>query len=244
MARIRTVKPELFKHEALFDAERETGLPLRVAYIGLFTVADREGRFHWRPRALKTDVLPYDEIEFSRVLDALATRGFVCRYASQGAEYGFIPSWHRHQVVNNREAPSELPQPPEIIDEDDASSTREARDTDIDKGKGREGKGTGREGDSEAKASGATTPAEVISLDAKTALFREGLDILSGLVGRPVNSIRSQVGRWVQLTGEDHSAVLALIRRARDQSVVDAMSWIEASLKPKDPDAEIYRGVL
>lgn len=53
MSRIRTVKPELFKHEELFDAEQNSKLPLRLAFIGLFTVADREGRFKWRPRTLK-----------------------------------------------------------------------------------------------------------------------------------------------------------------------------------------------
>ena len=31
MSRIRTVKPELFKHEELFDLERETGLPIRIS---------------------------------------------------------------------------------------------------------------------------------------------------------------------------------------------------------------------
>ena len=48
MARIRTIKPEFFRHEALYEAEHETGLPLRVAYAGLWTAADREGRFQWK----------------------------------------------------------------------------------------------------------------------------------------------------------------------------------------------------
>jgi hypothetical protein len=53
MARIRTVKPDLFRHEGLFDAERASGLPLRIAFAGLWTAADREGRFAWSPRTLK-----------------------------------------------------------------------------------------------------------------------------------------------------------------------------------------------
>jgi hypothetical protein len=109
MARIRTVKPELFRHEDLFEAEKETELPLRLAFIGLFTCCDREGRFEWRPRQLKLDVMPYDEIDFSRVLDALATRGFVFQYTVQGKGYGCIPSFSRHQVVNNREKASVIP---------------------------------------------------------------------------------------------------------------------------------------
>lgn len=109
MSRIRTVKPELFKHEALFDAEIESGLPLRLAFIGLFTACDREGRFRWAPRALKSDVLPFDEVDFSRILNELLTRGFLVRYACGTREYGCIPSWRKHQVVNNRERDSEIP---------------------------------------------------------------------------------------------------------------------------------------
>lgn len=126
MARIRSIKPEFFRHEGLFDAERETGLPLRVAFAGLWTVADRDGRFEWRPRSLKLDVLPHDNVEFSRVLDALATRGFIVKYASAGTEFGYIPSWHQHQVPNNREKPSEIPEPTKdaIIP---ITSTREPR---------------------------------------------------------------------------------------------------------------------
>lgn len=109
MGRIRTVKPEFFKHEELFDAEQETGLPLRLAFAGLWCQADKAGRFKWRPRKLKTDVLPYDDVDFSRVLDALATRGWLVKYACGGDVYGAIPSWERHQVVNNRERESEIP---------------------------------------------------------------------------------------------------------------------------------------
>lgn len=152
MARIRTIKPGFFKHERLYDAEQETGLPLRLAFAGLWTVADREGRFAWRPRSLKTDVLPYDDVDFSRVLDALATRGFIVRYASGDDEFAYIPNWHRHQVVNNRETASDLPPPPENIEETDASATREARDTETSKGKGREGERKGREEEGGADA--------------------------------------------------------------------------------------------
>lgn len=149
MARIRTVKPELFTHEQLYEAEQETGLPLRVAFIGLFTAADREGRFKWRPKTLKLSVLPHDHLDFSRVLDALVTRGFLVKYASSTGEIlGCIPTFLLHQQINNREAPSTLPDPAQCIDlskEIDASVTRAPRVDDAcptrHEGKGREGKG-------------------------------------------------------------------------------------------------------
>lgn len=152
MARIRTIKPEFFKHEDLFDAEKETGLPLRLAFAGLWTVCDREGRFEWRPRAIKTDVLPYDDVDFSRVLDALTTRGFVVRYRVAGKDYGFVPGFSRHQLINGRESESKIPEPDQDADIIEYS-TRERRVADAsftrhDLARGeREGKGREREGE-------------------------------------------------------------------------------------------------
>lgn len=155
MARIRTVKPDLFRHETLFEAEIESGLPLRLAFIGLFTACDRDGRFEWRPRKLKLDVLPYDETDFSRVLDALATRGFVVKYTEtrDGNEehFGYIPSFTRHQVINNKEKASELPDPEEchihqhFTRDSHASSTRlnNSQGEGEREGKGKEGEGKG-----------------------------------------------------------------------------------------------------
>ncbi len=130
MARIRTIKPEFFRHEGLFEAERDTRLPLRVAFAGLWCIADKAGRFRWRPREIQLDVLPYDKIDMSRVLDALTTRGFLVHYACGTEEYGCIPSWSKHQFVNNREHDSTLPDVStgQVITH--ASATREARDND------------------------------------------------------------------------------------------------------------------
>ena len=109
MGRIRTIKPSFFKHEELFEAEKASGLPLRVAFSGLWTVCDRDGRFAWKPRTLKTDVMPYDDVDFGAVLDALVKSGFVVRYTVDGREYGSVPSWGEHQVINSREAASAIP---------------------------------------------------------------------------------------------------------------------------------------
>lgn len=138
--RIRTIKPEFFTHELLYDAESRESLPLRLSFIGLWCAADREGRFKWEPRRLGVQILPYDLIDFSRVLDALTTRGFIVRYASPEGEFGYIPSFPRHQVINNRERDSELPDPNDCK-EFDACPTRAPRVDHAGKaeGKGREG---------------------------------------------------------------------------------------------------------
>lgn len=155
--RIRSIKPDIGKHEGLWDLGVETGLPVYQAYTMLWCYADREGRFEWRPRSLKTDILPYWDGDFSRVLDALVTRGFIVRYVSGTREFGSIPSFKRHQVVNNRETESELPAPEECVVVS-VASTRAPRVDDACptpltpaqvEGKGREGngKGIGRECD-------------------------------------------------------------------------------------------------
>lgn len=149
MARIRTVKPELFRHEELYELEQEYKLPLRLAFIGLWCVCDREGRFKWRPNQLKIEILPYDKIDFSRVLDALATRGFVVEYTSDtGERYGYVPTFTAHQVINNRESQSQLLCP------FDACATRDPRGLSMHKGKGKERKGIGKEGNGKEKEQG------------------------------------------------------------------------------------------
>jgi hypothetical protein len=139
MGRIRTIKPDFFKHEELYQLEKETKLPVRLAFIGLWTVADREGRFKWRPNQLKIDCLPYDNVDFSRVLDALATRGFITEYCEVDVEnsekYGFIETFLDNQVINNREMESKLLSP------FDACVTRDPRGLCNTKWKGRERKG-------------------------------------------------------------------------------------------------------
>jgi len=145
--RIRTIKPEFFTHEALFDAEMEFKLPLRIAFVGLWCAADREGRFRWEPRRLGIQIMPYDKMDFSRVLDALVTRGFIRQYRVNDAVFGCIPSFSRHQVINNRERESDLPEPLDFNDID-ACPTRAPRVDDAGKaeGKGREGKGKEQKG--------------------------------------------------------------------------------------------------
>lgn len=123
MPRIRTVKPEFFKHEELFLAESKYKLPLRIAFVGLWCVADREGRFKWKPNVLKLDVLPFDNCDFSRVLDALATCGFIHKYEINSEYFGLIPKFPIHQVINNRESASVLPEPSDFLRVGDASST-------------------------------------------------------------------------------------------------------------------------
>lgn len=162
MARIRSIKPEFFKHHDLYTAEVESGLPLRIAFAGLWTCADVEGRFKWKPPQLKLDVLPYDTVDFKKVLESLEKNGFIKKYSVGNEDFAFIPTFKDHQRITGSEATSEsrIPSPPTSCkkkkgnNKETTTETHEANEgnnKDHREGKGREGKGKelGREPDHE-----------------------------------------------------------------------------------------------
>lgn len=112
MGRARVVHPKFFLSEALFEAERASGLPCRLAYEGLWCEADRDGRFEWKPRVLQLAILPFDTVDFGAVLDALELHGFIRSYDVAGKRYGWIPQFLTWQKPHPREAKSRLPPPP------------------------------------------------------------------------------------------------------------------------------------
>jgi hypothetical protein len=116
---IRSIKPEFFCHEGVAALS-----PLaRLVWIGLWTQADRLGRFPWRPAWLKTKILPYETVDFTALLDELLAAGFIIRYASDGDEYGCIVHWSRHQGLGTREKASKFSYPaPPSADADEVTA--------------------------------------------------------------------------------------------------------------------------
>lgn len=117
MARIRTVKPEFFKHFDLFQLEESEKMPIRLAFQGLWLCADKEGRFKWQAPQLKLDILPYDKVDFTLILETLCEHGFIVKYQYENKLYGFIPSFREHQRITGTEAQAEskLPNPKDGI---------------------------------------------------------------------------------------------------------------------------------
>lgn len=109
---IRSIKPCFFRDHRLFLLEQASGYPIRVAFAGLWTVADREGRFRWDPVEIKLDCLPYDQVDFRLVLEVLHSDRFVDRYIVAGRPYGHIHGFAVHQRVPVREAQSVIPDAP------------------------------------------------------------------------------------------------------------------------------------
>jgi hypothetical protein len=134
MARIRTIKPEFFTSE---DVVSLTPLA-RLLYIAMWCESDRMGRFEWKPRTFKLRYLPGDNCDVETLATELTDSGMVCLYEVDGRMYAEIPSFTRHQSINNREADSEIPA--RVPTRQHASSTREPR-VQAEGKEGREGKG-------------------------------------------------------------------------------------------------------
>ena len=124
MPRKRILSPHFFTHDELYNAEQQSELPLRLAFAGLWTQADRRGIFEWRPMRLKLAILPFDDVRFDVVLDSLEQGGFVRRYTVSGKVYGCIPSFLRWQTFHRNEKQSDDPAPPAslLAADTDASS--------------------------------------------------------------------------------------------------------------------------
>lgn len=104
MARIRTIKPDFFTSEDVVLLS-----PLaRLLYIATWLEADREGRFVWRPKTLKLRYLPGDQCDIDSLADELVTAGLVVPYSIDGQAFAEIPTFAKHQVINNRESASTI----------------------------------------------------------------------------------------------------------------------------------------
>lgn len=104
--RIRSLKPGFFKNEEL------CGLSAwhRICYAGLWCCADKEGRLEDRPKRLKAEIFPYDDLDMNSLLWDLMHAGFIVRYTAPNLQpLLWIPSWGSHQFPRSDEAESKYP---------------------------------------------------------------------------------------------------------------------------------------
>ncbi|MFU1946054.1 hypothetical protein ACLQ81_17000 [Bordetella avium] len=107
MARARNIKPSFFANDDLADIN-----PLgRLLFIGLWTMADREGRLEDRPRRIKAEVLPYDDCDVDSLLQDLSKHGFILRYEVGGDRFIQVPNFTKHQNPHIKESASQIPAP-------------------------------------------------------------------------------------------------------------------------------------
>lgn len=98
--RIRTIKPEFWRHEVMAQLPPET----QLMGIALLNMADDEGYFEANPRIVRGEVMPFrdDLATVSRDLRELARAGWIeVRDTSGHGHVGLIVNWAKHQRVDH-----------------------------------------------------------------------------------------------------------------------------------------------
>lgn len=113
----RFIRPEYFNDEDISSLD----FPIRIFYIGLWCVADREGRLRDRPGNLKAQILPYDNINPEEFLTILARPKkfnggdpFIVRYEVAGERYIQILKFLEYQKPHHTEKRSTIPPIPSV----------------------------------------------------------------------------------------------------------------------------------
>ena len=109
MSRARNIKPGFFKNELLVELPFE----YRLLFVGLWTMADRDGRLEDRPTKIRMELFPADAVDVNAGLQALHDAGFVLRYEADGRRLVQVLAWEKHQNPHMKEAKSTLPAPGE-----------------------------------------------------------------------------------------------------------------------------------
>jgi hypothetical protein len=109
MARARNIKPGFFTNDDLGELS-----PLaRLGFIGLWGQADFNGNMKYKPKRLKVEVLPYDNVDFAELVGELQQAGFVEIYRVDGENFLHVVNFRKHQRPHKNEVlrGTDIPQP-------------------------------------------------------------------------------------------------------------------------------------
>jgi hypothetical protein len=105
MARARNIKPGFFSNENLAELSAFD----RLLFVGLWCLADREGRLEDRPKRIKMELFPCDSYDVCEGLESLSAAGFLKRYEVKGQKIVEIVNFAKHQSPHGSERDSVLP---------------------------------------------------------------------------------------------------------------------------------------
>lgn len=105
MARIRSIHPGLFTDESFVSCS-----PLaRLLVLGLWTEADDQGVFEWKPVTLKMRLLPVDGADVPSLLGEIADNNIIKRFEANGKSYGAVRNFRKYQRPKAPSAVHPLP---------------------------------------------------------------------------------------------------------------------------------------
>ncbi len=155
MARIRSIKPELWVSEQI----AECSIAARLTFIGMLNFCDDNGVHPAKPKTLKAELFPMDAVspaEVAQWVGELIAAKLVAKFDSAGEAYWFVTGWSKHQKIDRPSAKHPLPPAPNSANarralaevptndgralEDDSANARRAPPPGLDRS-GEEGKG-------------------------------------------------------------------------------------------------------
>lgn len=229
MARIRTIKPEFWQHEALSALAPET----HMLAAALLNYADDEGYFNANPKLVKAACCPLrdDSVTTTVALRELSDVGYIeLGKASDGRSFGRIVKFCDHQTINK----------PKASKIKGLSITWESSGSDTvgvpyNYGSTTVGNGTGN-GTGKGKDIPPTAGASAPSSNSPDPIFGDGLEFLrsKGVKDRGARSflgkLRSDVGDLV---------TCELLAKAEAEEISDPLAWLrKAAMKRKRPRGE------
>jgi hypothetical protein len=105
--RARNIKPGFFKNDALADLSPYA----RLLFIGLWLLADREGRLEYRPKKIKAEIFPFESVDVGLLFQELAKceDPIITLYEVENFKYVQILNFVKHQKPHSNEVESTLP---------------------------------------------------------------------------------------------------------------------------------------
>jgi hypothetical protein len=130
MARIRSIKPEFWVSEQIADCSPNA----RLTFVGMWTFSDDNGVHPAKPKTLKAELYPMDDVTSTSVagwVNELINVGLVIPFEHAGTSYWHITGWGKHQKIDRPSykypAPPESsnsPTPQQPLDEDSSNARR------------------------------------------------------------------------------------------------------------------------
>lgn len=105
--RARNIKPGFYKNSDLADCS----IHARYLAPGLWMLADRDGRLEDRPKQIKGEIFPYDNVDVNLLLEELAHAKHITRYEIGEQRFIQIEKFTDHQRPHTNEAESRIPSP-------------------------------------------------------------------------------------------------------------------------------------
>lgn len=105
--KIRSVRPEFFSDTRMASLSSAA----RILYIGLWCIADDEGRGRYLPKQIEGEVFPNEQVDIVGLLAELLDSERIVPYQVGEEVYFHIPKFAVYQKPN-RMFPSRLPEPP------------------------------------------------------------------------------------------------------------------------------------